>query len=114
VRAEREVRYRGARAVVELVDAEAAAAREKLNQIEYGTTTGQFAEEVISQNLPENFDDARPAQKTGGQGIDLLADQHLGAGKTALAAIEVKGTTGEKRALSKAQERDQPRRRSPS
>jgi hypothetical protein len=73
---------------------EANAAQDRVNQLEYGTTIGDFAEQAIAEKLSDPFSNPRSPQKAGGkQGVDLLADR-TSSNALDLAVFEVKGTSG--------------------
>jgi hypothetical protein len=87
----------------------ASVAQERVNGLEYGLTTGQFAEHAVVDTLPSEFENPRAAQKAGGQGVDLLADETIASAPQtpALAVLEVKGTAGSSAgSLSTAQQNE--------
>jgi hypothetical protein len=87
---------------------ELSAAQQKVNQKEFGMTTGQFAEDVIQKRIQQGsypqFENPRSVQNPDNTGLDLLADEKTSSEKPTLAAFETKGTAGSAaRPLSKAQ-----------
>jgi hypothetical protein len=96
---------------------ELSAAQEKAEQIEFGMTIGQFAENASRKSIQKSFqqghypqfENLRSLQNRNNTGLDLGADQKASSGPPPLAAFEIKGTGGDKAGpLSKAQSNFKP------